>query len=249
MKKLLIIAVILGGLVAIVIVAGAAYIFITGGSGEASEEISAPTLEANNETLLFRIDKEESEVRFVMTEDLRGQFTTVTGRTNEVAGDIQIDTVTPANSTVGTIRINVRTLQTDNEFRNRAIRSQILESAKDEYEFSQFAPTSLVGLPDSVEVGTPFTFMIVGDLTVKDITNVVTFEAEVTPVSESQIVGTASTSVLYADFGMDVDPPTSVANVSEEVVLEIDFTANLVTEDEASGDAPSDETPEASSDG
>jgi polyisoprenoid-binding protein YceI len=116
--------IIIGVIVLGLIVAGAAtaFIFFTGGSGEASEAISAPTLEANEEAAggdatVFRIVPEQSEVRFNIFEELRGEPVTVVGTTNQIAGDIRVDFANPANSEVGTIRVNVRTLVTDNEFR------------------------------------------------------------------------------------------------------------------------------------
>jgi polyisoprenoid-binding protein YceI len=220
--------VVLGGVAAVIILA---YIYFSGGSGKASEEISAPTLEASASGLLFRIVPEESEVRFVIDEELQGRPNTVVGRTDQVAGDILIDRNTPANSQIGTIRVNVRTLLTDNEFRNRAIRSQILESAKDEYEFSQFAPTRIDGLPERVAVGDTFSFIVTGNLTVRNITKEVTFQASVTAVSETQITGTASAQVLRSDFELQIPNVPGVANVTNEVQLEIDFVAELVTED------------------
>ena len=250
MSRRVIIGIIIGiAVIVVVVIAGASLsIYIRGGSGEPSEEISAPTLEpraaeteaatpseemveteASVETndLLFHIIPEESEVRFVLNEVLRGQPTQVTGRTSEVAGDILVDRVNPANSVIGTIRINVRTLQTDQEMRNRAIRAEILESARDEYEFAQFEPTELIGMPESVEVGTPFSFTIVGNLTVRDITSEVTFEVTVNPISEMMIEGSASAQVLRSDFELEIPSAPGVANVTNEVMLEIDFVAEL----------------------
>jgi polyisoprenoid-binding protein YceI len=228
--------------------------YIRGGSGEASAPISAPTLSveeaqaddeggeatadedveademADADGVLFRIVPEDSEVHFTLDEVLQGTPTTVIGRTDQVAGDIVVDFAAPANSQVGTILINARTLLTDNEFRNRALRSRILESAQDEFEFSEFAPTALEGLPESVTIGEPLTFQIVGDLTVRDITNPVTFEATVTPVSETRLEGSATATVLRADYNLIIPDVPGVANVSEEVLLEIDFVALAVEE-------------------
>lgn len=81
---------------AIVGVAALAYIYVSGGSGEASQPISAPTLEdvgaetadstAEASGVIFNIVPTESEVRFILNEDLRGQPNTVIGRTDQVAG-------------------------------------------------------------------------------------------------------------------------------------------------------------------
>lgn len=184
--------------------------------------------ETTGERSLFRIVSEESEVRFILSEMLRGVPTTVIGRTNQVAGDIIVDFANPANSQVGTIRINARTLMTDNEFRNRAIRGEILESARDEYEFAEFNPTALEGLPDVVTVGEEFTFTIVGDLKVRNITQSVTFQATITPVSETRIEGVARTTVQRSQYNLIIPSAPGVADVSEEVALEFDLVAALV---------------------
>lgn len=240
--------------VAIVGAAVYAYIYISGGSGEASAPISAPTLavdvqnptaiptqaageattEATTESasnsaaaslVVFNIVPEQSQVSFTLTEDLMGRPTTVVGTTNQVAGQIAVDFATPANSQVGEIRINARTLQTDQENRNRAIRSQILQSAQDQYEFISFAPTAITGLPATITIGEPVTFQVTGDLTIRTITQSVTFETTVTPTSETELTGTATTTVQRADFQLTIPNVPSVANVSEAVDLQISFVA------------------------
>ncbi len=212
-----------------IVIAGAAYIYFSGGSGEASAPISAPELNAvDADGTLFRMVSEESEVRFLIDEVLRGQPKTAVGSTNQVAGDILVDVESPANSRLGTIRVNVRTLQTDNEFRDRAIRSRILMSARDEFEFSEFVPTAMTGLPDSVTIGEPIAFTATGDLTVRDITKEVSFRVTVTPVSDTRLEGIAEATVLRSDYDLEIPQVPSVANVSDEVRLEISFAAVAV---------------------
>jgi polyisoprenoid-binding protein YceI len=232
----------------------AVYVYSSGGSGQASRPIDAPTLVSNNPTepatqeaqeggstetpdagatseaasgnaILFNIVPEESEVRFEIDEDLRGARNTVIGRTDQVAGQIEVDFDNPPASQVGTIRINVRTLVTDDEFRNRAIRGQIMLSARDEYEFGEFAPTSITGLPDEVTMGEPISFQVTGDLTLRGSSNPVTFDVTVTPVSETRLEGTASAVVDRTLYGMEIPSVPGVANVEEEVELYIDFVA------------------------
>jgi polyisoprenoid-binding protein YceI len=179
---------------------------------------------------LYRIAPEQSEVRFILDEDLHGAPTTVVGSTDQVAADIIVDLAHPGDSQVGTIRINARTLQTDNDFRNRAIRAEILESARDEYEFIAFVPTSLSGLPARAAIGDTVTFQITGNLTIRNITQPVTFEATVNLVSETQIEGSASGTVLRSDFDLQIPSVPGVANVTDAVTLEIDFVALQVEE-------------------
>ncbi|MCK6578729.1 MAG: YceI family protein [Anaerolineae bacterium] len=211
--------------VAVLAVVIFAYVYISGGSGEASRAVESASVSAASSATVFEIMQDESEVRFILDEDLRGIRTTVTGRTNEVAGQVAVDFAAPANTELGAISINVRTLTTDNEFRNRALRGQILLSQQDEFEFASFAPTSVEGLPALVTMGEPFSFTINGDLTVKGITKPVTFNAMVMPESETRISGTASALVQRADYELTIPSVPGVANVEEEVQLEIDFVA------------------------
>jgi polyisoprenoid-binding protein YceI len=205
------------------------YILVSGGSGEASAPISAPELVAVDDDLItFRIVPEESSARFLIDEILRGQPTTAIGQTNQVAGDIAVDVENPANSQVGTIRVNVRTLETDNAFRDRAIRSRILMSARDEFEFAEFVPTAITGLPTSVTLSEHVELTVVGQLTLRDITKEVIFQTAVTPISQGRLEGTARATVLRSDFDLVIPQVPSVANVSDQVALEIDFVATAI---------------------
>jgi polyisoprenoid-binding protein YceI len=242
------VATILGVLVLLAVVVGGGallYLRIVGGSGEASQEISSEELEASDDSTqqVFRIDKEASEVRFVINEELNGNPTEVTGRTNEVAGDILIDFANPQASEVGTIRINMRTLATDNDFRNQSIRGMILLSAEDQYEFSDFVVTEVTGLPETVTMGTPFDVTIAGTLTLRGEPQPVTFNATITPVSETEISGTASSVVNWSELGIDIPRvPPQVANIGEETTLELDFVARAVEGDAAATAEPADES-------
>jgi polyisoprenoid-binding protein YceI len=171
----------------------------------------------------FQIVPAESEVRFSLGEVLAGNPTTVVGRTNELAGELLVDLNDLSTAQLGVIQINAAALATDNNFRNGSIREFILQT--DEYPFITFAPTSLTGLPAAAAVGDTITFDIVGDLTIRDVTQSVTFAATVTVVSATQLDGSASTTVNRADFGLEIPSVPNVADVDEEVILEIDFVA------------------------
>lgn len=180
--------------------------------------------------VLFRIVPEESEVRFEIDEILRGAPTLVVGTTNQVAGDFIIDFADLAASQLGTVRINVRTLRTDEERRDRAIRSRILESASDQYEFTTFEPVRLEGLPGSLELGQTVPFQIVGNLAIRNITREVVFDAELTVVSADRVEGTAVTTILRGDYSLTIPNVPFVASVDEDVLLGISFVAVAVSE-------------------
>jgi polyisoprenoid-binding protein YceI len=201
-----------------------------GAAVEATAEATAAPTDAASEPAapaVYSINSGDSSVSFELDEDLRGQRVTVVGTTPDVAGQIAVNFAQPSASQVGEIRFNLRTLATDNDFRNRAIRGEILQSAQDEFEFGSFTPTAVSGLPDApIEAGQPVTFQITGDLTLKGISNPVTFDVTLTEVGDERLVGQATATVNRNDWGLTIPSVPGVANVEEEVVLTINLVAS-----------------------
>lgn len=220
--------IVLIGLIALAL--GIGYIWFSGGNGQASAPITAPQLDVQpgDSGVLFQIVPEESEVRFRIDETLIGEPKMVIGTTNQVAGDLLVNFENPEESRMGLIRVNVRTLTTDNSFRNRALRGQILEADKAEYEFAEFVPTELIGLPEEITIGEAVTFQIAGQLTAHGVSQPVVFDASVTVFSDSRLEGTARTNVFYRDFNITIPEAPGVANISDDLQLEIDFVARAV---------------------
>jgi len=171
----------------------------------------------------LQIDQSQSEAHFIIDEVLNNAPKTVIGSTDQLAGEIAIDPQDPTKTRVGTIQVDARTLTTDNDFRNRAIKNQILET--DQYEYITFKPTEIVGLPQAGAVDQSYTFQIVGDLTIRDVTKQATFDVTVTAPSETRVEGTATTTIAYADYGITIPQVRQVASVSDQVKLELDFVA------------------------
>ena len=172
---------------------------------------------------IYEVQQSGSTVRFLLDEVLRGNDFTVVGKTNQIAGQILIDVDDPTASQLGLVQVNARTIVTDNENRNRAIRNEILDV--DAYEFISFEATVLENLPDSIVVGETYAFSIVGMLTIRDVSQEVRFDASLSIDAADQISGSASTTVLYADYNLIIPSVPFVASVEDEVLLEIEFTA------------------------
>lgn len=186
----------------------------------AEETKEAPVTE---ELRVYQIVQEASQARFELDEDLRGQRTTVVGTTNQVAGELALNLTDLSTTQIGTIQVNARTLLTDNNFRNRAIHNEILQTGA--YEFIIFTPTAVNGLPDSVAVGEEVSFTVEGDLTIRDVTQPATFEVTAVAVSETELAGTASSAVEREAFSLTIPEVRNVANVEEVVALVIEFVA------------------------
>ena len=178
---------------------------------------------ASTSAVSLQMIQAESEARFIIDEVLNDAPKTVIGTTDQVAGEIAVDPQDPTQTRVGVIQVDARALTTDSDFRNRAIKNQILQT--DQYEYVTFTPTQIVGLPQTGAIGTPYTFQIVGDLTIRDVTKQVTFDVTATAAATSRIEGTATTSIAYADYGIRIPQVRQVASVADQVRLELDFVA------------------------
>ena len=173
--------------------------------------------------VVYRIDKEESSVRFEIDEILNGSPKRVVGTTNEVAGEVLVDFDDPKSSLLGNVVINVRTLMTDSSFRDRAMRGPILDSASDENEFATFEPGVIDGFPDQVAVGDMVRLSVSGDLTLSGVKRPVEFDLEIVVVSNDRIEVSGTAMVLRSDFGLEIPNVPSVSDVDDEILLGIDL--------------------------
>ena len=220
-----------------------AWVWFAGGSGEPSTELTTPTIPGAGPTTssgdtshgsttepttarAFVIDSERSIASFEIDEQLRGSPNHVVGETNQVAGQVLVDLDDLSTAQFSQIVINARTFTTGSGQRDRAIRGPIiLNSARDEFEFFVFDITSVDDLEGAVVPGETIQFSVTGELTIKATTTEVTFEIQVTLVDDSTIEGLATTQVLRSDFGIGIPSVPGVANVADEVTLNLSFVA------------------------
>jgi polyisoprenoid-binding protein YceI len=200
--------------------------------GSTIEPTTEPTItpEAELASRLYRIDSSRSQARFSVYETFPEG--TAIGRTDQIAGDIIIDFNTPVNSQIGTIRINLRSLKTDDPKRDVSIRCCVLLTSQDAYEFGEFVPTSITGLPDQVELKKIYNFTVTGNLTIRGTTQPTTFDVEVIVGSLDRLLGSAETVVNRSDFNIlnNSDNGFDYHGVEEQIDLEFTFEANAVTE-------------------
>jgi polyisoprenoid-binding protein YceI len=222
------------------------WIYFAGGSGEPSTELTTPPLAAETSTTAsgstapveetvqsnaqaFVIDPAQSVASFEVDEILNGSPNRVVGTTSEVAGQFQFDATDLSTAQFSQIIINARTFETDSDRRNRAIRSPvILDSASDQFELITFEVTSVDGLSGSVEVGDTIEFTLTGDLSIKGTTNPVTLQVTATLSDANNIEGSAEATVIREDFGIGIPNVPSVAEVSEEALIRLEFVATSV---------------------
>lgn len=181
----------------------------------------------------------DSRAQFLIREVIFGRENLVEGTTRQLDGSFLID-YDDHSVRVGQFEINVRDIRTrsldvdmsqerwsDGE-RDVVIRAQILQSGRDEFEFSTFNPTGVSGVPESFEIGDTLNIVLTGDLTIRGVTSSVDFDMELVLESEDMISGTASTTVLWEDFNITipyVGGNSDINSVDDSVELRLEFTA------------------------
>lgn len=217
----------LGG-AAVVVVAGvvAAALYVFAGNQPTSHPAGVATFSPSANAKVFTLDSSGSEATFTIDEVLFGQPNTVVGRTTSVSGQMLIDAHDPSQTQMGPIRVDLSTLTTDNDLRNRTLQNRILETGQASNQYAIFTAKTLMGLPATVLTGQTVSFQITGDLTLHGVTRSVTFDTQVTAVSATQVKGQAQATVRYADFGIAIPSVPSVTGVANDVKLALSFTAH-----------------------
>ena len=174
----------------------------------------------------FVIDPAASSVSYSVEEEFFNrevQFVTAVGTTSEIEGSLVLELGETPAVAGGEITVDISTLQSDSNRRDNAIRSDWLESST--YPVATFVPKSLTGLSGPYTEGSEVSFQLVGDLTVREMTNEVTFDVTAT-LANGVLSGTATTLIMMADYGFE---PPNIANiliVTDGVTLTINLVAN-----------------------
>ncbi|HEU0080885.1 MAG TPA: YceI family protein [Candidatus Paceibacterota bacterium] len=212
-------------LLAVALVAGAALHYATRPAAAPTKDIQsvADTIAVQATSSVYRISQSASQARFEVSELLYGKPKLVVGTTTQIAGDIAVE---GGKIVIGAIKLNARTLVTDSEKRNGAINHLILKTDDAANEFISFAPRSS-DLAGPVALGKPLALSVSGDLTIAGVTKPATFTATMT-VTADRIMGTASTTVKRADYGLKIPSLSFVADVGESVSVVANIVADRV---------------------
>ena len=173
---------------------------------------------------------EGSIARYKVEEVLaRTGFKVATGETDAVDGVVVFDA--EGNVVAGESRIVVQaaTLRTDSDRRDGYVRNRTLET--DAYPEVVFRPTAIVWTePPAGELRGVQDFTIAGDLTVKDETRPVVWNATAEFHEDGRATGQASVEFTFADFGMDKPSVAIVLSVEDTIRLELDFVGQFAAQ-------------------
>lgn len=143
------------------------------------------------------------------------------GTTHSVTGSFQISTGDSLLVTGMTIKVDLRTLQSDSQMRDSHVQDS-LDTA--DYPYATFVSISTQGLPTSYADGQAVNFKLLGNLTLHGKTNGETFTVQ-GKVNGNTITGTATTTVYMTDFGVQPPNIANIVTVQNKAVITLDFTA------------------------
>jgi len=144
------------------------------------------------------------------------------GRTQSVQGDFRVRSGASPLVADMNIRVDLRTLKSDEDRRDYYVRQNYLES--DTYPYATFTSTCAQGLPANYQDGQVVTFQITGNLELHGKTNKEVFTVK-GKVASSIITGTATSTVYMTDFGIQPPNLADIAISENKVLITIDFTA------------------------
>lgn len=181
----------------------------------------------------FRIVAEESEASYTVDEEFfsgavsrlgkaLGFFTAV-GRTSEIEGQFTVEVRDGSPERVsGEIAVDISTLTSDDSRRDRAIREKFLQSAQ--HPQATFVITGFEGFPENYQVGEEVSFELVGDMTIREVTQPLSFDVTATFDGDT-LSGVATTEILMTDFGFDPPGFAGMMQTENEALVTVNFTA------------------------
>ena len=121
--------------------------------------------------------------------------------------------------------VDLRTLQSDQARRDNYLYQNTLEAEK--YPLATFVLRAIDGIEAPLPEGQETTLRLIGDLTLRDVTKLVAWEARVTLV-DGALSGAAATMFEMPDFAIEPPSVPMVLSLDETIRLEVDFTARPV---------------------
>jgi polyisoprenoid-binding protein YceI len=181
--------------------------------------------EGTDAAVVYAIVPEESTARYRVQEELAqvGE-TEAVGETQAIIGQFgfgEDELPLPCSR----FDVDMRTLQSDQARRDNYLYQNTLEA--ETYPLATFVLRDVEGMEALLTEGQETTLRLIGDLTLRDVTKPVAWEAKVTLV-EGALTGTAATMFEMPDFGIEPPSVPVVLSLDETIRLEVDFTARPV---------------------
>jgi polyisoprenoid-binding protein YceI len=165
---------------------------------------------------------EGNEARYRVREQLANiEFPSdAVGKTSAITGAIVIEDDGTVNKAESKIVIDLTTLRSDSQMRDRYIQRNTLQT--EQFGKAEFVPTEIKGLRLPIPTQGAFAVQVIGDLTVHGVTKSTTWQVLVQATQEAY-QGTARTEFTFGDFSMTQPRVARVLSVVDTIRLEYDF--------------------------
>jgi polyisoprenoid-binding protein YceI len=180
---------------------------------------------ASGSAVTYKIVAGESQLKYEVGEVFindNNRFNLAAGVTPQISGEITVDQAAPQNSQIGTITADVSQFKSDSSRRDNAIRQRFLESGQ--FPNVTFTATQIEGLPQTYTDGQDLPLKISGDLTIRQVTRPVVFDATV-KLSANTLSGTATTTILMSDFGFGPISLVGMLKTEDQAKVTLTFVA------------------------
>jgi polyisoprenoid-binding protein YceI len=165
------------------------------------------------------------EARYRSREVLAGRGANeAVGRTGDVSGSLLFDHAGAVLPDQSRVTVDLRNLLSDNAMRDRYIQRMTIQT--EQFPTADFVLTAAPGLPLPLPTTGTAAFELVGDLTMHGVTRPTTWQATAV-FGESELTGSASTTVLLTEFGMEPPRAGPVLSIEDAVRLELDVKGTI----------------------
>jgi polyisoprenoid-binding protein YceI len=192
----------------------------------------APAETNTGSARIFVVDPAESQASYIVNEEFLADALSklgieagkkvVVGSTQGVTGEIQLNIDNPELVEAAQFTVDMAGLSTDQDRRDEWLGENAIESIL--FPQATFTTNSVSGLSDSINEGEEINFQLTGNLTVRDVTNSVTFDVTAV-LSGNTIQGTATLPLKMTDFGIDPPDFANTLTVADDFVIEVELTA------------------------
>jgi polyisoprenoid-binding protein YceI len=172
--------------------------------------------------LRYSVVADRSEARYRVREQLVGVSfpNDAVGTTGAIDGGIALDAQGRVAVSDSRFAVDLRSLRSDEPRRDNYIRRNTLETER--YPTAVFVPVELRGLPFPFPATGSASFQLVGDLTIRDVSRRVTWDATASFTGQDVSVR-ARTAFRFEDFGLRVPRVSIVLSVADNIQLETDL--------------------------
>ena len=178
--------------------------------------------EGTEAAAVYAIAPEESIARYRVEEELADVgVQDAVGETQAMIGQIGFDE-NGMPLACSRFDVDMRTLQSDSARRDNYLYANTLEA--ETYPLATFVLRAVEGLDQPLAAGEETAVVLIGDLTLRDTTKLVAWQATVVRDGE-RLTGNAATEFEMPDFGIEPPRVPVVLSLDETIRLEIDIAA------------------------